>query len=123
MGLRYKNPPPGLASSVEHLTVLLTWNSPERRTFVKDVLTSILTDGKVYSAEIISIARERYGVSSRTVQRWLKNLVDIGVLKKSREGKIGEEGARWYYTVSPALISTLSKLSKALEKAMVRALG
>jgi len=123
MGRTYKNPPPGMASSVEHLTTMLSWNFLRWRGFVKDVLTDLLVDGKVYSAEYLSIARERYGVSPRTLQRWFSQLVKLGVLEKHREGKVGEEGGRWYYSVSPALVSALGKLSKALEKSMIRALG
>jgi len=101
-----------VAPSVEHLAILLSWRFPQWRQFVKDVLTDVLTAGRAY-AKHYEESSSKYGASPRTLQRWFKRLVDIGVLEKRREGKVGEGGA-WYYTASRTLAATAKTVSEVL---------
>ena len=111
-----KSPRGGLASSVELVTAMLSWNFPQWRNFVKDMFTALLSEGRAYTSIFLDEARERHGVAPRTVQRWIKRLVDLGVLEKHREGKVGEEGGRWYYTVSPLFFTSMERLASELKK-------
>jgi len=108
--LPFKNHGRKVAPSVEHLSLLLSWNFLRWKPFVKDVLTEAFTVGKVYPKKYLAVSQERYNVSPRTIQRWLKKLVDLGVLEKRKEGKIGE-GGPWYYEPTEMLVSTLKTLA------------
>ena len=101
-----------VAPSVEHLAALLSWKYMQWRPFLRDVLYEAFTDGRVYSRKYLAVAREKYGTSTRTMQRWFKKLVDLGILEKRKEGKIGE-GGPWYYEPSDTIVSTLKTLTGA----------
>jgi len=108
----YKNLGAKVAPSVEHLTILLSWRFLQWKPFVRDVLSEAFTVGKVYPKKYLAVSKEKYGASTRTLQRWFKKLVDLGVLEKHKEGKVGEGGS-WYYTVSDSLVSTVKTLAGA----------
>ena len=106
----YKNLGAKVAPSVEHLSIMLSWRFLQWKPFVKDVLIEALTVGKVYPKKYLAVSREKYGVSTRTIQRWFKKLVDLGVLEKHKEGKVGE-GGPWYYEPSSMLVSTAKAIA------------
>ncbi len=106
----YKNLGTKVAPSVEHLTIMLSFSFLQWKPFVRDVLAEAFIVGRVYPKKYLAVAREKYGVSTRTLQRWFKRLVDLGVLEKHKEGRVGEGGS-WYYEPSNTLVSTLKTLA------------
>ncbi|NPA77038.1 MAG: hypothetical protein GXN93_04785 [Candidatus Diapherotrites archaeon] len=102
-----------VAPSVEHLTIMLSWRFPQWRNFVRDVLYDVISEGRAYARTYHERAGD-YGVSARTLQRWFKRLVDIGILEKRREGKVGEGGS-WYYTISSTLAATVRTLCEVVK--------
>ncbi len=109
MAVPFKNHGRKVAPSVEHLSLLLSWNFLRWKPFVRDVLYDAFTTGKVYSRKYLA-EHKKYGASTRTLQRWFKKLVDLGVLEKRKEGRIGE-GGPWYYEPTDMLVSTLKTLA------------
>lgn len=91
------------------MSILLSWNFLRWKLFVWDVMYDVFTTGKVYSRKYLA-EHKKYGASTRTLQRWFKKLVDLGLLEKRKEGKIGEGGS-WYYEPTDMLVSTLKTLA------------